>query len=229
MKFHFKEATKIDYSGYEFPYKVYATREESDSIDALYRAGFLQTRIRKDYYYMARGVRVDLAKFELNSENRRILKKTEYMEVELVDLDKFEYDYTIGKFAKEYYDSRFGPKTMSAERVKWIFTGGAFTHTYVVKDRESGNVVGYCPVLMTDETLHYAYPFYNAEYFERNLGMGMMVNAIQSAKEKGLKYVYLGTCYNHSSLYKTQFDGIEWFNGEGWSSDVEALKMLCKS
>ncbi|WKZ31203.1 MAG: GNAT family N-acetyltransferase [Candidatus Dojkabacteria bacterium] len=229
MRLHFKETKNADYQNYEFPYKVYATREDSDSVESMYEQGFLQTRIEKEYYYLARGVRIKLEDFELNSENRRILRKTEYMEMAIASLRDFEYDHTIGKFAKDYYDSRFGPKTLSPQKMKWIFTSGAFTDVLIFRDKSNGEIIGYCPVLMTNEIMHYAYPFFQLSYMEKNLGIGMMTAAIQYAQEKGLKYVYLGTCYSEQALYKTQFDGVQWFDGETWSDDLEQLKQLCRN
>lgn len=228
MKYILKEFPGIDYSSYKFPYQIYAEREADDTIDEIYSKGFLQTRIKPGYYYMARGMRVNLKQFELSSENRRILRKTEYINSTLVQLDSFQYSYEIGKFAKDYYDSRFGPGTLSSQKVKWIFTSGAFTHTFVIKDSSTDSVIGYCPLLLTSKLMHYAYPFYSIEYLERNLGMGMMLHAIVEAKELDLDYVYLGTCYSQSSLYKTQFQGVEWFDGNVWSQDIEKLKELCK-
>jgi len=37
---------------------------------------------------------------------------------------------------------------------------------------------------------------------------------------------YLGTCYSHTALYKTQFAGAEFFNGFRWSDDLDELKFI---
>jgi len=41
----------------------------------MYDHGYVFTRIGKGVMHQTRSVRVDLAKFELTSENRRVLKK----------------------------------------------------------------------------------------------------------------------------------------------------------
>lgn len=228
MKFKFKEA-RADYSKYHFPYRVYGKMEDDDSLDEVYGRGFLPSRKELNLFYLARSTRVDLSKFETSSENRRILRKVDYLDPEIINLEEFDYHYTIGKLGKDFYDNRGGGK-FSAYKVKWLFTSGACTHVIRFIDKKlDSKVIGYCLVNRTESILHYAYPFYDLQYLEKNAGIGMMTKSILQAKEDGLKYCYLGTCYTKSSLYKTQFRGFEFFNGGGWVKDIEELKELVYS
>jgi arginyl-tRNA--protein-N-Asp/Glu arginylyltransferase len=229
MKYIFKEFELSDYARYQFPYQVYLESEEGDSIEDIYENGFLQSRIDSRLFYLSRGIRIDVSQFELSSENRRINRKTEYLTYELSTIDKFEYDYPIGKMAIDFYKERFGEKTISAQKWKWIFTSGVFTHVIIFKDNRTNEVIGYCPIIMTKSILHYAYPFYKTNYLSENLGIGMMQSAILHSKETGIRYAYLGTCYTHNSLYKTQFKGAQWFTGEVWSDDIQGLKLTIKN
>ncbi len=226
MKIYFLEC-KADYSKYHFPYRVYLKKEASDGIDKIYESGFLPSRSKLDLYYLARSVRVDLDKFKESSENRRISKKTGYMSLDVVSLDGFKYDYTIGKMGKDFYDKRFGKNVMSVNKIKWLFTEGFPTHVAVYKD--NAKVLGYCLLVKGENFVHYAYPFYDLNYFKRNAGIGMMLKLIQWAKKNELRYVYLGTCYSESALYKIQFKGCEYFTGWNWSSDLNELKNLARN
>ena len=78
--------------------------------------------------------------------------------------------------------------------------------------------------------LHYSYPFYNLEpkNLKPNLGMSMMLSAIVYAKENNKKYIYLGSFQRPTDTYKLQFKGLEWFDGEKWSDDLEKLKQTLK-
>ncbi len=49
------------------------------------------------------------------------------------------------------------------------------------------------------------------------------------AKEKGLKYVYLGSLQRPGDGYKLQFEGLEWFDGKEWSTDLEKVKMTLQN
>ena len=54
----------------------------------------------------------------------------------------------------------------------------------------------------------------------------MMLKSVIWAKENRKKYIYLGSCYEEKALYKTEFKGVEFFNGFKWSDNIEELKDL---
>ena len=72
--------------------------------------------------YQTRSLRIDLKKFELSSENRRVLKKTEDLRLKIEDLPIKNYDWKIGKMAKNFYETKFGKGTFSANKVKELLT-----------------------------------------------------------------------------------------------------------
>lgn len=229
MKIFFSEY-KADYSKYQFPYQVYAVKEPNDSIADLYEKGFLPTRIHKDLFYLARSLRIDLAKFSPNTENRRIFRKTDYLSFEIFPLNQYEYHYEIGKMAVDFSKARFHGTKFTQQSVKKLFTESSMTHVLEFTDKTTEKKIGYTLCLIEDKSiLHYSYPFYNTSYFNKNLGMGMMLNAINHAKMNFMNHVYIGTCYTKESLYKLQFDGLEFFNGLKWDSDIVKLKNLIAS
>jgi arginyl-tRNA--protein-N-Asp/Glu arginylyltransferase len=226
MRYTFKEYSKTDYSNYKYPYLVYGELEDNENFSQAYNRGFLMSRIKNNYLYLARSLRVNLKGFEFNSENRRINRKTEYLEAELIKLGDFEYSYQIGKFGQDFYKERFGEKKVSAQKIKWLFTESDFTHVikYTDKTSNSNEAIGYCIVLVDNDMMHYAYPFYKTEYYEKNIGLGMILKAIDISIENKLSKFYLGTIYTESSKYKLQFENLEWFDGESWSNDLDKLK-----
>jgi len=177
-----------------------------------------------------RSVRIDLEAFELSSENKRILRKTEEFQMKLEDLPFTEYHWSIGKMAKDFYDTKFGEKTFSANKVKELFTNpeqNNFNCVFVYSIAASN--VGYCIARKTKNILHYSYPFYNlSDEMNPNTGMGMMVRALTYAKEQGKKYFYLGSAQRPGDIYKMQFKGFEWFDGNTWQTDLTQLKNILK-
>lgn len=226
MKYIFKEY-KTDYENYKYPYQIYLKANDNDSIDEIYEKGFLATRIEKDYYYLARNLRVNLENFSLTSENRRVLKKVEEIDIENKDLKTFQFDYNISKLATDFFKAKFGKNIITTQKLKWLFSGEFFTN--VLFYTKKNEVIGYCIVMETKNLLHYAYPFYQPKLIKTNIGMSMMIKAIEYAKEKNKKYVYLGTVYTKDSLYKLQFKGMQWFDGENWDTDIDKLKDLIKN
>ena len=56
------------------------------------------------------------------------------------------------------------------------------------------------------------------------LGLFLMTTAVNFFQEQKITHVYLGTCYSERALYKTQFAGLEFFNGFRWSQNLDELK-----
>ena len=57
----------------------------------------------------------------------------------------------------------------------------------------------------------------------------MMIRAIEWAKQSGKRYVYLGSLQRPSDTYKLQFEGLEWFDGKEWKTDLEEVKKVLAS
>ncbi|OIO20281.1 MAG: hypothetical protein CO029_00300 [Candidatus Magasanikbacteria bacterium CG_4_9_14_0_2_um_filter_41_10] len=238
------------------------------NISSMYDRGFVCVRPENGMMQQTRSIRIDLSKFELSSENKRILRKTEGLELKVHSLPYAKYSWEIGKMGKYFYEQKFGDGTFSANKVKELLTGKRddFNRLFVysspyqrelegversrelpiteqttlrgAKDpsqppllrEESFHQVGYCIAVETTDILHYSYPFYNlspnTSELIPNLGMGMMVRAVEYAKEQGKKYIYLGSFQRPGDVYKLQFSGMEWFDGKRWKEDEEELKKI---
>jgi arginyl-tRNA--protein-N-Asp/Glu arginylyltransferase len=211
-----------------------------EAIGAMYERGFVFTRIGRGAMTQTRSVRVDLSKFELSSENRRVLKKTENIRMEAIALPHPDYDWKIHKMGFDFYTKKFGPKTFSANKIKELLNDEKSNFNLLLKyiTQNDGvaspttgvrNDVGYCICFANRDWLHYGYPFYdlqNTNYQIPNLGIGMMTKAVVWAKENGKKYVCLGSAQNPAALYKFQFSGVEWFDGKEWRTNLAELKKL---
>lgn len=224
------------------------------NINDLYNRGFLFTREGKGAMYETRSVRIDLDRFKLSSENRRVLRKTEDLRMKIENIPYLDYSWKIGKLGKDFYETKFGEGVFSANKIKELMTDGEksnFNRVIVysapvilsetknpLKNGEKGSFacaqddktmrVGHCICLETNEILHYCYPFYilDTKYKILNTGLGMMTRAVVWAQESGKKYIYLGSAKDAKALYKFQFAGVEWWDGEIWRSDVEDLKKI---
>jgi hypothetical protein len=226
MKLFFSEF-KADYGRYHFPYQVWLLKEEGDAVEKIYGSGFLPIRSLPHIFYLTRGVRVDLTEFNLSSENRRILKKTENFTAELVPLAEFDYNTEVQKLCREYAEKRLGKDAFPVPAIRSIFTGQVYNQVFVFKD-QGGKPVGYAVCFVDDGFLQYAHAFYDLKYLSESLGARMMLEAVSWAKDKGCRYAYLGTCYDEGALYKTEFAGVEFFNGFSWSKNLAELKALLK-
>lgn len=226
MKLLFSEQNS-DYEHYQFPYAIWAIREEDETPADIFNAGFLPSSRQLDRFYMCRQVRVNLQKFEHSSENRRILRKGEGIHVELVPREKFEYTPERRHFFKTYADAKFGNDVMTFDRLDSLFSTPIISHLLVFTDTATAKEIGVVTLYLEGSAMaFYYYAFYDLNYSNRNLGMFMMTAAATEFAARGIKHLYLGTCYSENALYKTQFTGTEFFNGFRWSDDLVELKFL---
>jgi arginyl-tRNA--protein-N-Asp/Glu arginylyltransferase len=133
--------------------------------------------------------------------------------------------------AKDFYTEKFGDGTFSANKAKELLTTKHnFNRLFVYSiEQEKIKEVGYSIALETNKIVHYSYPFYELRTLNselKNLGMGMMLQAILYAQDAGKKYIYLGSFQRSGDVYKLQFEGLEWFDGERWSNNLNILKEL---
>lgn len=204
-----------------------------EDLNKLYNEGFVATRIDRGVFNQTRSLRINLAAFSLSSENRRILKKTEGLSVMSHTIPYAEYTWTMGKLAKDFYTEKFGDGTFSANKIKELLTDSdksTFNRLFAYHWLAHTLPIGYCIAVETPEILHYCYPFYQLQASDYelppNLGLGMMLRAIITAQEEGKKYIYLGSLQRPSDTYKLQFNGLEWFDGTAWQTDITAAKNL---
>jgi len=228
MKLLFSEA-KPDYGHYIFPYAIWAFPEPGETPADLFHAGFLPSSRQLDRFYLCRQIRVQLKKFEPSSENRRILRKGEAIEVKLVPRAEFEFTPARREFCKHYTDAKFGANGMSYERLDSLFNAPVTSHVLVFTDSATGAEAGLATLYVEgDRMAFYYYAFYDLAHPNRSLGLFMMTTAIKLFTERGSQQLYLGTCYSESALYKTQFPGCEFFNGVRWSENLAELKFILK-
>ena len=226
MKLLFSEH-KPDYGNYIFPYAIWAVPERGESPADLFNAGFLPSSRNLDRFYLCRQVRVNLARFEPSSENRRVLRKGAGIRMELVPRAEFDFTAERREFYKNYADIKFGKDTMNFARLDALFASPIISHLLVFTDEATGVEVGVATLyLQGGEMFYYYYAFYDLNYYARNLGMFMMTQAVTEFAGRGCKHAYLGTCYSDSAIYKTQFAGTEFFNGVRWSDSLKELKFI---
>ncbi len=226
MKLIFSEY-KSDYNHYIFPYAIWAIPEPGDRPAAIFEKGFLPSARDLSRYYMCRQIRVALDEFSLSSENRRIMKKCNGIDYQLVPRAEFKYNQAWRTFCKNYADIKFGKNIMSRARLDSLFASRLVSHVLLFTDTETKQQVGITTLFLQDDQLaYYYYAFYDLNYYSRNLGMYMMTSSVNYFAKNDIPFLYLGTCYSRNALYKTQFSGAQFFNGFRWSANLRELKYL---
>lgn len=235
MKVLFSEY-QTDYSSYTFSYAVYCVKENQKELPEIYERGFLpytgDPDWKEDVFYLARSLRVNLSEFKTLSENRRIDRKAEPLQIEMQVLPKPEVDTDHPEFISfctDYAEERFSGGSMDTSRLKYVLDRELISHIIIF--RNSQGTLGYVFAIIANDILHYWYSFYDTEYmYSHSLGKWMMWKVIEWAQTQGLSHVYIGTCYREKSLYKVRdHKGAEFFDGIRWNTDLELLKHLCRA
>lgn len=228
MKLLFSEA-KPDYGNYIFPYAIWAFPEPGETPADLFNAGFLPSSRQLDRFYLCRHIRVQLAKFTPSSENRRILRKGEAITAKLIARAEFEYTPAHREFCKRYTEAKFGASGMSYERLDSLFNSPVTSHVLLFTDITTSAEVGLATLYLEGDRMgFYYYAFYDLAHANRSLGLLMMTTAVELLAARGCQQLYLGSCYSDSALYKTQFPGCEFFNGNHWSENLAELKFILR-
>ncbi len=235
MKVFFSEHN-VDYKSYTFAYANYALREGNEAIGPIYEKGFLpysaNTEIKDEVFYMARSLRVDLSRFEDTSENRRVNRQIEPLEIKLEIIEKENFDLSSEEFIKfctKYINERIGEDNMTIDRWKYILSRPLATH--LLKFSNAEHTMGYVLAALNADMLHYWFAFFETNFMKtHSLGKWIMWKTISWAKENGLKHVYLGTAYKPAALYKIRdHKGLEFWDGNVWNQDVKLLKNYCEN
>lgn len=224
MKLLFSEAPP-DYGNYVFPWVVWAFPEPGETPSDMLGRGFLPSARDLSRWYMARQIRVDLGRFAPSSENRRVLRKSEGLRFELVPSTEFVLGAEARDTCLRYAGERFGEGVMGAERLDGLFASAMTTHVLVCHDGD--REIGWTTLLLDrDRSAFYSYAFFEPEGRDRNLGMAIMTSCVARFADAGFRHIHLGTCYSGKALYKTQFPGVQFWDGTLWRNDLGALKRM---
>ncbi|WP_347900864.1 hypothetical protein [Pseudomonas purpurea] len=221
MKFIFSESNP-DYKNYTFPYAVWAVPESAAEVVELYERGFLPSR--KPRFCLTRSTRIALDRFENSYRNRQTLKLCEDVEVTLVAISDFAMTDPIKAMCLQCAELRFGAGVVDEPRFTRILSPDNATH--VMHFAISKETVGLVTMNVANQIAHYNFAFYDITLPKKSLGTFMMTTTINYFQARHYTHLYMGTCYGRNFLYKTRFQGFEFFNGAHWSSNIDELEFL---
>tara|TARA_R100001129_G_scaffold173753_1_gene145565 strand:+ start:28 stop:792 length:765 start_codon:yes stop_codon:yes gene_type:complete len=185
------------------------------------------TKLKNLTWINARNTRLLLNKFTFSKKQRKILRKKD-IRVEVYDkLDDALFIIISDIYKKyvqykKYYEKDFEEDSEHFEKqdyLDWKY------FIYYYKDK---------PVAFTEvkvfDSKHVLTGQFAWDYQNPKLGMGTYATLHEidwSIKNKCKKY-YLSYGYEKSNLYKSRFDGFEFWNGRGWMNNKSLYKKLCE-
>lgn len=159
-------------------------------------------------WYHSRSTRIDLS---LASKK---LPKIPGVTFSLGEYDKkldviFEQYMSIKKFSK-HYDFK-----VDLNRAEWI----------VVED--TGTPVAFTKMTNYDGGIESTFSAWNYHKPKLSIGAKLLHYEIDHARSKSLDHLYIGAGYGPSAIYKSKYDGFEWWTGNEWSTDKNEFVRLC--
>lgn len=183
-----------------------------EDFDGALDFGFLLTVDRGNLrWYQSRSTRVRTA-----NTNYQLLEDAKLIEnptsAELVEMDHIYTAYCYYKKFKKYFEvgHRLSQDRFMAYYQQDAWVAWAKLRHYTTRAVETCLFVW-----------DYSLP-------ATKLGNRSLEHEIAWAKQEGYEFVYLGPGYERSSLYKSEIQGFEWWDGAEWNTDVDRYRWLCK-
>lgn len=185
----------------------------SQNIDDNYQNGLLPQRNNKALFYSQSSCRSNLNKFNLSSENRRILRKTENFTFQKILLKDFEYNFSIQKEISDWIKTLGWDFPTSS--LKNVFKNHIFNYLYIWKDNQN-KIIAYSICYFSKDISHIAYIFYHPSLAHSNLPIRLVLQTITDSHDLGLNYCYLGRFSQDTGFYKRNMPGFEYFQDNDW-------------
>ena len=185
------------------------------NIEDCYQKGLLPQRNQKGLFYQDTSCRSSLKNFQLSSENKRILKKTEPFSYKKIPLS--EFDFTLETQKQIYRWIKFQGWDFPISSVKYIFQNHLFNQLYLWQNQNQ-ETIAYSICYFSPSISHVAYVFYDPKYSKTNLPVRLSLQVVIDSHQLSLKYSYLGRFSPPLGFYKRNFPGFEYFHNNIWSS-----------
>jgi leucyl-tRNA---protein transferase len=221
----------VDYARYAFAYTVFGEWLPGDDLADVWNGGFLPYSADptepRHLFYMARSLRLPLARYAPGKQRRYQLRQTPFADWQAVIRPLPAYDSQLGielrSDAHAWMTARFGAPYLSDARLAYIWHKPWASHLLEVTGPQGR--VGWALLAVSGADVHYWFAFYNpAAPAGTSPGQVVLSLFLATARNAGLRYAYLGTCYAPKGRYKVQgLADFAFWDGNQWCADRAAL------
>ena len=165
-------------------------------------------------WYQSRSTRICIADYK---PDRRVFSN----EVHFTDTPKLELYKQV--WDRYLYDKQFEPlydPFVSSDRDLWM-------EYYWRKVDYLDGLRGFTKFIKYNGGLESQFNAY-VIHLEWEFGREMLDCEVEYARSLGLEYLYIGSGYERSSIYKAHLGGFEWWTGSAWSRDTQKYIDLCR-
>jgi hypothetical protein len=169
-------------------------------------------------WFQTRSTRINAKKY---IPHKKILKQSKkikfFFDIRLNDLKKQKFKEIYEKYI-EY--KKFSNFDLSLQDIINNSNG----HLYYTHQNE---IIGFCFFKILQNNMfavEFAWDYKNPRLYLGKLNIHYLCTY---AKMKGYKNLYLSSGYESCSIYKSDYEGFEWWTGMKWSNDTDYYRRLC--
>ena len=182
--------------------------ENSREVDAL-EQGWL---INDSKWYNSRSARIDCNLFD---KKPKPLKGYTVTYVETIE-DMSDVGTVFGMFtARRKLDDIYTIE-IDLERATWILV-----------HNNAGDLVAFSKMTKYEGGLETQFTAWDYSEPKASISRHLVAYEVGLAKKMGYSHLYIGSGYGNIGIYKSQFKGFEWWDGESWSSNIDKYVEVC--
>lgn len=183
----------------------------------------------KNHWYQARQTRINLKNFKEDKKTKKTRKKCEQIHTKTIrakDVDLTSLNLIFEKYTKY---RNFKPwelePLIKLEKDRKFFI--VYSHSSENGDLYNSIAFTYMRDVGSNSVFstQFAWDYENPKLY---LGKYANLAEIDYCVKNKKDYMYLGMGYEKCCIYKSDYQGFEFWTGENWSNDVEHYKWLCE-
>jgi hypothetical protein len=191
----------------------------SNSIEQNFQDGLLPQRNSRGSFYLDTSCRSNLSRYQLSSENRRIIRKTEIYNYTICDNCHFPFSIQTQKLIYSWVKGLGWDFPISS--VKNVFTNHIFNYFYTWHDSDhrpiAFAVCYHSPPTSPTKITSISYVFYDPSLENHDLPIRLTLQAVIDSYQQGFQYCYLGRFQPPQiGYYKRNMPGFEYFTNGQW-------------
>ena len=198
----------------------------------------LESAKNKEIWYQSRQTRVKVSELKYNKKIRKMTNPCKDIDSKVKTLKECDVE-ELRKVYSDYIELKSSQYKESDEIFSDFYTHDEFfddllidpEYKRVIEYRESGVLHAFVVCRVYEKTnamtsIQFCWDYHKPRIF---LGKYSCIKEIEMCIDQGIEYVYLGGGYENMCIYKSMYQGFEWWTGSEWSKDKEAYKILCNS
>jgi len=167
--------------------------------------------IYESKWYTSRMVRLNLNRYNKKSKQLKNYEFSFHERIEdLTEISRVFDIFVSLKNLNPLYDI-----TLDKDRSSWMLV------------HWDGELVAFTKFINYDGEMESQFTAWDYSDPKASIGTRIVEHEISVARSKGLEYLYIGPGYGDVAIYKSKFDGFEWWTGREWSTDKDKYNELC--